>query len=160
MKLQRVCIVIVGLFLLVPLAHAQPELKVGQEAIIWQDWGSGILVCGGKITEITDQHIVVNPKESEKGYWYKLQAKKEGRMRGIVEGCVSTLSSLRGYLILDPKSGRILKPAPRPEFKLLIYAGSCSPENQNSIECAVYANQGAIADELRYLHKKIEALKK
>ncbi len=132
MWLQRVCVVIISLFLFVPLAHAQPELKVGQEVEIYYNGKRNVCIVQD-VFQLSEDWMV---------------------------GCLVGGKRVGFRVPTYVDSYRILKPAPRPKFELLIYAGSCSPENQDSIECAVYANQGAIADELRYLHKKIEALKK
>ena len=60
MKLQRACIVIVGLFLLVPLAHAQPELKAWQLVDLYLKKGTGVWSRGGNDkTELKSNELIV-----------------------------------------------------------------------------------------------------
>ncbi len=124
MNLQRAIILLVGMFLLPSFAHAQPELKVGQEVELYED--GSLAFC--KVTEVHEGWIMCWPKHYAKNGWSV------------------TLSRLQGY--------RILKPAPRPEFELPseAWVGSVRPHPTE--------NDQAIADELRWLRKEIEAMKK
>ena len=146
--------IIVNLFLLVPFARAQPELKVGQVVELRLKNGE---VCsgyfwffgGGRNPNIKRWVLgsVPNPKNTD--------------LPSAV--CQFTAGSVESY--------RILKPAPRSEFKLPsekdIRCGNEEKEQQfmwiegTKIPFRCFApNDQAIADELRYLRKEIEALKK
>ncbi|KKL82500.1 hypothetical protein LCGC14_1984150 [marine sediment metagenome] len=131
-------------------AHAQPELKVGQEVEIFikekvscktnefaPNTGYGNVSMSGSIkgavealgyNGLPDPYQIIEVRINNARY------------------CVTPLSNLSGY--------RILKPAPRPEFELPseAWVGSVRPHPTE--------NDQAIADELRWLRKEIEALKK
>ncbi|KKL51083.1 hypothetical protein LCGC14_2299050 [marine sediment metagenome] len=129
-----------------PSSFGGPELKVGQEVEIFYDKNSG---CRGKVTSIGDKRIGINEWtwiSSESGH-----------------NCSARISRGRitGY--------RILKPTPRPEFKLPDYLPACSEKHielciEGSYEerhrSWLRRSTKIIADELRYLRKEIEALKK
>lgn len=117
-----------------PSSFGGPELKVGQEMEYFKKGFSQ--KC--KVTEI------------HKG-WFMCWPLDRPHARN---GWSVTISTLYGY--------RILKLAPRPEFKLPSAGRDCiGPEID--VDCVIGEEPddlGAIADELRYLRKEIEAIKK
>ena len=147
----NIFVVVVVALLLASLAHAQPEMKVGQ-VVEFYSKGAPPFRCkiklfstifNTKYAGCSDEHGTSMPLGTE---------------------------YLTGY--------RILKPAPRPEFKLpsIEKFNNCEAEHQERAQGAV--EQGwypinwcqrinwhiedfeSIADELRYLRKEIEGLKK
>ena len=147
----------VSLFLLVSLAHAQPELKVGQEILVIQRNVCGYDQYGARVLKISGDF-------AELEYVY-------GSGGGLIElnisGCENFSFGMPMIIKISETEYGTLKPAPRPEFKL-------PSENYSPKEC-VYAhvleksippgcrtydeNDQAIADELRYLREEIEGLK-
>ncbi len=158
-----ISVCVLGALLLSGLAYAQPELKVGQEVEIFirekvscktnryaPNTGYGNVSMDGSI-----KGVVKTLGYDEPPGPYKIIAIRMNNARY----CVTYLSNLVGY--------RILKPAPRPEFKLphtmpsheFLYSSDPTDYEQTFNE-KLNANDHAIARELRWLREKIEALKK
>ena len=128
------------------LAHAQPELKVGQEVEVFYD---GAWILCPKIV----------------GFETDFEGFKE-----LV--CVNPISPYTNtfHQPLDKADGyRILKPAPRPEFKLpteaelsdcYTRAGGAVGGNEACHDEWMRKSQRVIADELRFLRKWQDELKK
>ena len=124
-------VLFVWTWVVVAPASAQPELKAGQEVEIYYD-GKFINRC---LMDGTQLIICSNDKD------------------------ISPISL-------------ITKPAPRPEFKLPIGWAWCQAEYHRahpqvytykelaSADCVLMRNDEAITDELRYLRKEVEALRK
>lgn len=142
----RVVLTLPLVLLLVASAHAQPELKVGQ--FIGARWfvsGLGGQVCTGRIVDIDDGRVYIV------------------RLSGMACN-VPLAGGTEFYEVESP--GEDSKPAPRPEFILEIDClGRATKAKDNlhamsqAILCQVDYDR-AVADELRYLRKEIEGLKK
>lgn len=134
--------IIVSLFLLVPLAHAQPELKVGQEVEVFYD---GAWILCPKIV----------------GFETNFEGFKE-----LV--CINPISPHTNtfHQPLDKADGyRILKPAPRPEFGLpypqdipYYYTTEGKYDDRRNYKTIV-DNLKSIQKELRWLRKEAEGMR-
>ncbi len=110
-------------------ARAQPRLKAGQEVEIY--YKGETLRCPKVVGFEDGEFICVNP---------------------------SSIFTNTFHQPLDKADGyRILKPAPRPEFKLP-HTGNCGPgwSDRYNHSCWSRYNDETIADELRYLRKEIK----
>ena len=135
-------------------AHAQPELKVGQEVSFWTKtdyerwpWFS-YYDCFGKIKAIDDEFVVIRPFYDPE----RTQGEMDiGGGKGFI--CVSSMVEDK-RIPLDAITGyRILKPAPRPEFKLpcIENRGKVPVELPCEKPTHLQYSIEQIADELRYL---------
>ena len=147
-------------------ALAQPELKVGQDAEFF--WESGGEACIGRVVRIEDNFFVLKRYDRETDVGGFLDTPTRDYIPCWAQANISpweiqiSKALMSGY--------RILKPAPRPEFKLPSEINiGCGYERGESfmwmkgtnIPFRCFApNDEAIADELRYLRKKVEALRK
>ncbi len=141
MRLQRVCIVIISLFLFVPLAHAQPEMEVGQEILVIQRNDCGYYQYGARVLKISGDFAELEYVHGGGGGLIELN----------IPGCENYSFGMPMIIKISETEYSILKPAPRPEFEFT----TCG----SSLIC-IEANLVKMADELRWLRKEIKALKK
>ena len=153
-----IAVVVVAL-LWVSLASAQPELKVGQEVrVLYSDEegrAEGLTECWADVVYVDSKELHLRPKPS---YLFPF---------GVGPAkCLEESTQYESGILPIPRKRVIgfhilhhAKPAPRPEFELP--SNSPCPEEQIT-PCwkIVDPDKDAIADELRYLRKEIEGLKK
>lgn len=160
---MKIVLLLPLVLLLVAPAHAQPELKVGQDVEIYLR-----AVKHGKpgyYSFSSCRGIIRRLGSDTRSDVYIIQL--EVLQRSGDDICYSrrfNLGTTKDNMLIDARyveGYRIIKPASRSEFRL-----PCRVESGNDLAACIYLNEekvgenlDGIADELRYLRKEIEALK-
>ncbi|KKM15377.1 hypothetical protein LCGC14_1696630 [marine sediment metagenome] len=131
-------VLFVWTWVVVAPARAQPELRVGQEVELFYIAEGKDYSCRGEFRGRREEGFVVGDDESIY------------LVTNVLVMCTPKVDEVTGY--------RILKPAPRPEFKLPWKRNN--PMHYDGGRDITLKYFGVVADELRYLRKEIEALKK
>ena len=173
----RIVLLLPLVLLLAVSAHAQPELRVGQEVEIYLKSAEEIFSLGGAVQGYgfdSCQGVVKRLGSDSRPWVYIIRLNVI--QRNDDDKCYSKRFSLgdeKDMMLINARfmfSYRILNPAPRPGFKLPSEINiGCGYERGESfiwmkgtnIPFRCFApNDEAIADELRYLRKEVEALRK